>query len=374
MGIKNLNTLLNKHCKDLYKTYKLSLFKGKTIGIDTSFFMFKFKAIVTSDIVKKTQFVYVNGEWSDIDYKRVRSRWLGEFLKLKKAFDKAGVKLSFVFDGIAPEEKANTQLLRKQKHLNTVQKQKQYKNDPDKLEEYKKAIRNNIAPTPLEREALTQLLQLLGCELIYAKGEAEHLCAHLCNTRRFFAVASEDTDLFAYQCRVIFTEINYFNPNYEPTVKAVSSKDVINRLSLTPEQFITTCILSGTDVNDNISGYGPINCYKLVRAHGTFSNIVQNVPDFSVINFTDIFQLFISHPEIQDRDFPDPPLLDSFIDLHLEEPCSSDLKFYLDDPLTFLSKPYRIASTPISLPDFPSSSCSSSCSSQSSSLSLPDFQ
>ena len=44
MGIKNLHKFLTKHCPNIYVQKHLSSFGTKTVAIDTSLYMYKFKA------------------------------------------------------------------------------------------------------------------------------------------------------------------------------------------------------------------------------------------------------------------------------------------------------------------------------------------
>ncbi len=71
--------------------------------------MYKLKAIRTKYVVENTIFQYNNGMWNDIDNDQVVSHWLESFVNMYIAFKNAEVIPVFVLDGIAPEEKLNTQ-------------------------------------------------------------------------------------------------------------------------------------------------------------------------------------------------------------------------------------------------------------------------
>ena len=80
MGIKNLNKLLRDKCPEIFKPIHISEFCYKKIAIDTSLFMFRFKAAA-------------------------EERWLSVFVNLVASLRRNEVHCVFIYDGKAPEEK-----------------------------------------------------------------------------------------------------------------------------------------------------------------------------------------------------------------------------------------------------------------------------
>lgn len=273
MGIKNINTsLVKKFCKNRFVELPLKKLSGRSLAIDTSYFMYRLKASATKTVVENSIFYFDNGEWNEVDNDKVVGVWLKQFGYLIAACKKNNIKPIFVLDGIAPEEKAITQEGRRQKIKNQGVKQKEYKCDPDQLQKYKQTVRNNTFITQQDRVLLFQLFASSKCEIVQAGGEAEKYCAKMCNTGRVFAAVSADTDLYAYGCKVIISDINFMNSFYEPTVTIVVMSDILKSLKMTQEEFLFLCILSGNDFNPNIPQYGPKTCYELIKEHGIYEN------------------------------------------------------------------------------------------------------
>ena len=80
MGIKNLHKFLKKHCENIYIQKHLSSFAYKKVAIDTSLYMYKFKAC------------YSTG-------------WLASFINLVAKLRKYNIHCIFIYDNGCPDEK-----------------------------------------------------------------------------------------------------------------------------------------------------------------------------------------------------------------------------------------------------------------------------
>lgn len=329
MGIKNINTLVKKYCSHRFVDLPLKKFSGKKFAVDTSYFMYKLKAIATKSVVERTEFEFGEEGWNDIDVTKLNGVWLENFINMYIACEKNNVGLVFVLDGVAPEEKMTTQEGRRQKTKNANQKQKEYKMNPEKLDKYRQTVKNNTFLTQADRLLILKLFHALKCEVVQAKGEAEKHCAKMCNQGRVFAAVSADTDLLAYGCKVIITDINFMNPYYDPTVNLVVMADILKTLNMSQEEFLFLCILSGNDFNQNIPTYGPANCYNLTKEHGvvedgkfnpqkTFERLVELVPEFKELDFATSFKVFTCDSEEMDLPVVEKMEMEEFFKIHLE--------------------------------------------------------
>lgn len=295
MGIKKLNPFLEKNCGRNYIEIPLEQLTGMAIGVDTSLYMYKFKSRATSCVVDATDFLFDEEQncWNDVDSKKITSLFLVKFANFIRLFYLFNIIPVFVLDGEYPEQKKNKQKERKDNQLKKAQKQSSLKRNNCSLREYCQAIKNNIFITIEDRNNIVNLLLSMGCLVVQAKGEAEKLAAYHTNQGKVFATLSEDTDLYLYGCKVIMTSINF----KKRTATMVAFQDILQSLKMTKEQFITLCILSGNDYNNNIYNFGVPRCYDLIMQHGTYDEIVKVKPDFVNIPFHETFEFVTSVPE-----------------------------------------------------------------------------
>ena len=103
------------------------------------------------------------------------------------------------------------------------------------------------------------LITSMGFKHIEALGEADKLCAALVRKNKVYGVLTEDMDLFAYGCPVVFRYFSLINH----TVMQYNLKDILKKLKISLENFQLLCVMSGTDYlksNKNVFYY--LNCYK----------------------------------------------------------------------------------------------------------------
>ena len=250
MGIKLLSSFIKSYCKDIVVQKHLSCFYGKTIVIDTSIYMYRYKrenALIEKMYLLCTIFNY---------YK---------------------INAIFVFDGKMPEEKYKTILARKEERIQSNIRLKEieqiianmdansnlhnkYKKDIVELK--KKMVKINNKDTA----NVKNIIKYTGLTCIVAEGEAEQLCAELVINKLAFGCLSEDTDLFVYSCPHIFRYISLVNHK----LIFYDTKKMLNHLFLTKQEFNTICLLSGNDYycgNKNIYYY-----YKMMMKYKKYVN------------------------------------------------------------------------------------------------------
>jgi len=305
MGIKNLRIILNQKCKLAINTRKLDSYRGMTLGIDLSIFLYKY--------------LYNND-----DHIEGLTRLILRLLKNQ-------ITPLFVFDGKPPKEKYETlqerrerrEYLIKKKNLidNIINIEKNdydnFKNkvmeltDNNKLslddEEIKsyfeksdeelqiesdKIAKKIIYVTPEHINAAKKLFDLFGIKYINSPCEAESLLAILCKDNIVDGCISEDTDILVNGGYLFLRNFN----SEKNTVEEYCLHGILNNLNITYEQFIDLCILCGCDYTTKINGLGPITAHKLITKYGNIETIIENnnkyiIPDnFEYQKARDLFK------------------------------------------------------------------------------------
>ncbi len=216
MGIKQLLKFIKTKCPNSSKRIHISELSGKRIVIDTSIYMYKFK---------------MNGELFDNFY-------LFCMLLLEKS-----ILPVFVFDGPKSFYKRHTLETR---HKNKVQAMEKIKSAENTNKQIYKSIKNKAMRITLDDiKVVKELLNTLGIMYIDAPYEADEICAKLVLEKKVYACLSDDTDMFAYGCSKILTNIDLF----QETVTLYSMSQILRNLRISQTTFREMCILSGTDYN-----------------------------------------------------------------------------------------------------------------------------
>jgi flap endonuclease-1 len=301
MGIQNLSLLIKKCCKNSIETVDLSVFSGSKIAIDTSLYLYKIKYTHNGKIIDG-------------------------FVKQIMRLIKNGIIPVYIFDGKPPEEKENTLKERKERKLllndkiinlqDFLNKLKSGEEILDPLkhqvkdidenenisvrpctiedisEEIEKLNKMNINITSDDIKELKKLLYLMGIPYIDADGEAEVLCARLNSLDYVSGCLSEDTDILANGGKIFIKSFN----NTKNIVIKYSLENILNDLSISYEQFVDLCILSGCDYSEKIHGIGIINAYKYILKYKNIENIIENIKNkydipegFNYVKSRDIF-------------------------------------------------------------------------------------
>lgn len=241
MGIARLNRFIRKHCPQCLHKTKLEDLSGKALAIDTSIYLYQFKAkgsIITNMYMMCSIFKHYN------------------------------ITPIFVFDGKPPPEKKATIEMRKEKknaaqlehkkiaeQLLTITdkyKRQQLERKLDKLAKKFIRIKN------YEIRNVKALFSSYGISFIEAIGEADRWCAKLVSSGHAYACLSEDMDMFAYGCPRV---LRYLSLIHHTAIMYDLSK-ILDKLNLTLVEFRTLCIFSGSDYHYNSNIYiKPIEYY-----------------------------------------------------------------------------------------------------------------
>jgi 5'-3' exonuclease len=344
MGIQNLNKLLKDNCPNIFKPIHLSEFMYKKVAIDTSLFMFRFKAVA-------------------------EERWLSVFINLVASLRRNEVHCVFIYDGKAPEEKrqeitkryeqkakleeSNYKLIEALEEfhktgtidqclIDLYKKRKSPKRllKPDSridMDWVERKIKHReaqvIKVSPDDFQLTKELFDILDVPYYNAPDEAEKFCAQLCKNGLVDAVLSEDTDLIAYGTPIFLSKIDTKIDN----CIMISFEDILTELDITYEQLLDICIMCGTDYNSNIPKIGPKNAFKLIKEHQNIENIATNTSlDISILNHTRGRELFTTFQveelpsTINYCGHPNFTKLQDFINTHNITTDMETLKKYFD--------------------------------------------
>ncbi len=236
MGIKDLNKILRGI--DCTTARVLADYAGKTIGIDASMAMHQW-----SHAVKLTGPTGAS-----------TSHLIGMFYRTV-GFLEAGVTPVYVFDGPSRVAKAETVK--------------------------KRAERPQVLARGASAEC-QELLALMGVQFIVAPAEADAVLAALCRAGTIYAVASEDTDMFAFGAPRV---LRGFSPT--GTIEEYSLAAILQGLNMTQEQFLHMCVMLGSDYGNPFRGIGVARAPDAARAGIDTLGVPRAVYGPVVAEFTD---------------------------------------------------------------------------------------
>jgi flap endonuclease-1 len=289
MGIKNLKVILSQKCGLAINERKLDNYRGMTLGIDLSIFLYKY--------------LYNND-----DHIEGLTRLILRLLKNH-------ITPVFIFDGKPPTEKSDTLKQRKEKRnilsirkeiynkcintdraefkdinefnenmkkyisdnfddfeINQTELKALYEKPIDELREEHDKIAKKIIYVKISHiENAMKLFDLFGIGYIQAPSEAETLMAILCKDGHIDGCISEDTDILANGGTLFLRNFNASGT----TVEEYCLDGILSCLNFTHDQFIDMCILCGCDYTTKINSLGPINAYKLINEHKNIEAIIE---------------------------------------------------------------------------------------------------
>ena len=227
MGIKGLNRFLKATCYNNIYHISLEDLRGKTIVVDASIYMYRFKCddkLIEGVYQMLSQFKYFN------------------------------IVPIFVFDGKPPPEKYDVlqqrRLLKREAEHRYYELKDQLETDTTKYEMdtlRKKFVR--ISKDDVEK--VKKLLELMGTSYYECEGESDAVCAYFVKTGRAYACLSEDMDLFVYGTLMVLRYLSLL----KSTVVVYDTLGVLTTLKLTFKEFQSICLLSGCDYNNGINDF-----------------------------------------------------------------------------------------------------------------------
>ena len=228
MGVRFLNKFLKQHGWKGIRSLRVEELKNKTIVVDTSIYLYRFKA----------------------------SGKLHENMELLiHLFKHHHIHPIFIFDGTPKPNKKEVLKLRQQdKQLAW----KIYSESPFLSEEDASNLRKRF--TKVSKQDVINIKQLMtthNVSYIDAPYEADELCVKMVKLGKAYACLSDDMDMFLYGCPIVLRDLNLDTS----TVSMYHLQRILFQLKLTLEEFKKICVLSGTDYY--ISSYNLFDCLNM---------------------------------------------------------------------------------------------------------------
>ena len=299
MGIKGLKKLIRKYVPESIQPFKTSSLYGKTVAVDSSILLYKFRYTYTDSNFHILGFIHKINEFKTL-----------------------GVNPIFVFDGVPPEAKKNvlsqrSETRNKMKDRLKVLEESLSKyskinvdefidsdSDEDSAEivkirelnsEIRKIKKNLLYVHKFHSTEVMELLKSLGIPFFESFGEAEETCAMMQKRNIVDYILTEDTDSLVFGgSNIIF--------NTRGDYEIVNLQAVLTGLGLSMDSFIDLCILCGCDYTGTIPKIGPITAYKHIINYTDIENIPINIPDnFDYILARQLFKQNENYPDISIR-------------------------------------------------------------------------
>ena len=298
MGIKNLNNFLRKKNPSLFHIIPMSDFAYKKIAIDTSLYLYKFKAISKENWIKhllnmiaslrlhQIHCVFIfDGKSPPAKRQELENRQNAR-LKLNKRIEELE-KAVINYELTGTIDTCLSKLLTKNKQRRLLKKTaiditwvKQ------KIEQKKN---NYITVIPEDFDNIKKILKSLSIPYYVAPWEAEKMCSKLCKDGLVDAVLSDDTDVIAYGSPILLTKIN----TWTSTFVQIKIDEIKSSLEFTYPQILDFCIMCGTDYNQNIPKIGPVTSYSYITKYKNIEDIHTNTMiDTKILNYKLVRRLF----------------------------------------------------------------------------------
>lgn len=254
------------------KQIKLEDLTGKTIAVDAFNWLYQFLSSIRQP----------DGTPLQDRQGRITSHLSGLLYRNAKLIEN-NIMVAYVFDGKPPELKKT--LVAKRREIKEEAKAKLAAaiEAGDEEESRKQAARTSELTHDMIEESKL-LLSAMGIPVVQAPSEGEAFCAHICKHHDAYSVASQDSDSLIFGSPRMIRNLNITGKRrirgkeifIYPEIIELS--DVLKELEITHDQLIILSILTGTDYNPGgIKGIGPRKSLKLVKEHGTFEKVFENV-------------------------------------------------------------------------------------------------
>jgi len=223
MGVHLLQTFISSLNDKSIKEQHLNAFAGKTISVDISIYLYRFKEM---------------------------GNLLENIYLMCSIFRYYNITAVFIFDGKPSNIKNETAYKRKQEKKHALQEfnvlKKEFKRakkeDKKKMELQMDILRKKfIVITKDDIKQTQNLLNAYGMTYITAKREADELCGAL--NKEIYACLTEDTDIMVYGCTRIF---RYFSL-MKHTVVVYNMAQIRHNLQMSLSEFQELCVCSGND-------------------------------------------------------------------------------------------------------------------------------
>jgi len=277
MGIRLLNTFLNaQNVNGIKKNEHFSMLKRKTICVDISIYLYKFKQEAANTINENTGELLVDPH----EVLLTRIEYMVNVLRRYQC------ELVVVFDGKPPKEKEETLEERRVNKKAAQSKNAVYKqmliqranqlSKEDKASLCNKIIaetKKSISINKQDIEAVKELFDELRVKYIECEGEADDVCVELVKKGEAWAVMSDDTDFIAQCCKRVLRNVDFDNQRYD----FINTQIVLYSLHMNQYDFKCICVLGGCDYYKlETKNNKQINIFKLYEYFCKYSAQIEN--------------------------------------------------------------------------------------------------
>lgn len=228
MGVRFLNKYLKQHGWKGIRSLRVSDLKGKTIVVDTSIYLYRFKAM---------------------------EALLPNMVMFIELFKKYEITPIFIFDGTPKSNKKEVLQLRQQDKKLAW---KIYSESPSISDAYATQLRKRF--TKVSKQDVLNIKDLLHehkMTCIDAPHEADELCVKMVKMGRAYACLSDDMDMFIYGCPLVLRDFNI----QTEMLFSYHLPSMLEQIHMSLDEFKQICVLSGTDYY--MSSYNLFDCLNM---------------------------------------------------------------------------------------------------------------
>ena len=279
--------------------------KGKMLCVDAFNTLYQFLSTIRQ----------VDGTPLMDNKKRITSHLSGIFYRNVKLLSE-GIKLVYVFDGIAPELKSKTH----EKRQGVRELAKERYEEARQNEDLVAMKRYSSQLIRLDDEMIKEskeILEAMGIAVVQAPSEGESEAAYLCKIKEeIYASASQDYDSLLFGAPKLIQNLTLarrrktFTGWVEVKPELIELERVLDVLEIDLDQLICLGILVGTDYNPKgIPGIGQKKALQIVQKYKRpvliFEEVkerIYSLPEEDRFDWQKIFELF-HKPKVIDVDF-----------------------------------------------------------------------
>ena len=295
------------------KTIEIKDLSGRWVAIDAFNTLYQFLSIIRQK--DGTPLMDSQG--------RVTSHLSGLLYRTTNLIE-SGVKVAFVFDGVAPSFKKETLAERsdvREKAKVAWEEARASGEDGFKYAQASSRINSEIL------EDGRRLIQAMGLPVIQAPSEGEAQAAHMAALGDVDVVGSQDYDSLLFGAPKVVRNLAITGKRKLPRKniyvdvepEMINLDEALANLGITHKQLVEIGIMCGTDYNAGLTRVGPKTALKLIREKGDLESILAE-RDEVIENFAEIREFFL-HPDVVDdyKIIMKKPRVDEIVSFLVEE-------------------------------------------------------
>lgn len=271
MGIKDINKSLQKICPEAFQSIPLEHLRGKSIGIDSSLWLFRSKSSAMKDALRM-----IEDPLEALDSGFITENLIKQMYGFVYKLVVAGITPVWIFDGPSHPAKLAVQKRKtcRAKIKTSIDEERSRIGSLDVLsrkKEYPEFIRlllTNISFTKNEEQSLFDEVLSLGLPVFRAPHDGELFAGVLSRRGLLYGVWTTDTDTYPVGASATITNLSKGYSVNGTMVDVVIPSIIKEKLGITHSQFVDFCILHECDFNLRIPKLGPVGILKKMETYG----------------------------------------------------------------------------------------------------------